>query len=57
MGHQAINEPLIPKGAVLPRAAVVHLYQWRDAVEVLEPKALREMVEGYRRSDFYPALP
>ena len=46
MGHQAINEPLIPKSAVLPRAAVVHLYQWGDAVEVLEPKALREIVEG-----------
>ena len=31
-----------------------HLYQWGDAVEVLEPEALREMVEGFRRSDFYP---
>ena len=34
-----------------------HLYQWGDAVEVLEPEALREMVEGYRRGDFYPVLP
>ena len=32
------------------------LYQWGDAVEVLEPAALRAMVEGYRLSDF-PALP
>ena len=34
-----------------------HLYQWGDAVEVLEPEELREMVEGYRRSDFWPVLP
>ena len=34
-----------------------HLYQWGDAVEVLEPETLRKMVEGYRRSDFYPVLP
>jgi predicted DNA-binding transcriptional regulator YafY len=34
-----------------------HLHQWGDAVEVLEPDGLREMVEGYRRSDFYPVLP
>jgi predicted DNA-binding transcriptional regulator YafY len=33
-----------------------HLYMWGDAVEVLAPEALREMVEGYRREDF-PALP
>lgn len=32
------------------------LYQWGDAVEVLEPPALRAMVEGHRRSDF-PGLP
>ena len=29
-----------------------HLYQWGDKVEVLAPQELREMVEGYRRSDF-----
>jgi predicted DNA-binding transcriptional regulator YafY len=29
-----------------------HLYAWGDAVEVVKPKALRRMVEGYRRSDF-----
>ena len=29
-----------------------HLYQWGDKVEVIAPKALRTMVEGYRRSDF-----
>lgn len=33
-----------------------HLYAWGDAVEVLEPKSLREMVHPFRRSDF-PALP
>lgn len=33
-----------------------HLYAWGDAVEVLAPQALREMVEGHRRGDF-PALP
>jgi predicted DNA-binding transcriptional regulator YafY len=33
-----------------------HLYAWGDAVEVLEPQALKEMVHPYRRSDF-PALP
>ena len=29
-----------------------HLYQWGDAVEVLEPKGLRALVEGHRRGDF-----
>jgi predicted DNA-binding transcriptional regulator YafY len=33
-----------------------HLYMWGDAVDVLEPAPLREMVERYRRVDF-PALP
>jgi predicted DNA-binding transcriptional regulator YafY len=33
-----------------------HLYQWGDAVEVLAPEGLRNMVDGYRRSDF-EALP
>ncbi len=32
-----------------------HLYSWGEAVEVLEPAALREMVEGHRRT--FPALP
>lgn len=32
-----------------------HLYSWGDAVEVLAPDALREMVHGYRRT--FPALP
>ncbi len=31
---------------------VWHLYQWGDKVEVLSPEALRDMVEGHRRSDF-----
>ena len=29
-----------------------HLYQWGDKVEVIAPQALRDLVEGYRRSDF-----
>lgn len=29
-----------------------HLYQWGDAVEVLEPEGLRALVEGHRRDDF-----
>jgi predicted DNA-binding transcriptional regulator YafY len=33
-----------------------HLYQWGDAVEVLEPQELRDMVEGFQRGDFV-ALP
>jgi len=28
------------------------LYQWGDAVEVLEPAGLRDLTENYRRSDF-----
>lgn len=32
------------------------LYQWGDAVEVLEPTGLRKLTKGYRRSDF-DALP
>jgi predicted DNA-binding transcriptional regulator YafY len=33
-----------------------HLYQWGDAVEVIEPEGLRSLVEHHRRSDF-DALP
>ncbi|MEQ9039395.1 MAG: WYL domain-containing protein [Silicimonas sp.] len=33
-----------------------HLYMWGDAVEVLEPKGLRQLVEGWQRADF-EALP
>ena len=33
-----------------------HLYMWGDAVEVLAPTALRDLVTPYRRPDF-PALP
>jgi len=29
-----------------------HLYSWGDKVEVIEPKALRDMVAGHRRGDF-----
>jgi predicted DNA-binding transcriptional regulator YafY len=34
-----------------------HLYQWGDAVEVLAPRELAEMVNPYRRSDLGDALP
>ena len=33
-----------------------HLYLWGDQVEVLKPERVRQMVEGYQRSDF-PSLP
>lgn len=33
-----------------------HLYMWGDAVEVLAPARLREIVAGHRRGDF-PSLP
>ncbi|MCE6953109.1 WYL domain-containing protein [Cereibacter sphaeroides] len=33
-----------------------HLYQWGDAVEVLEPEGLRSLCAGHRRADF-DALP
>ena len=29
-----------------------HLYCWGDAVEVLEPEALKTLVQSHRRSDF-----
>ncbi|PYF12704.1 WYL domain-containing protein [Rhodobacter viridis] len=29
-----------------------HLYQWGDAVKVLEPEGQRARVEGHRRGDF-----
>lgn len=34
-----------------------HLYQGCDTVEVVAPDELRQMIEGYRRSDFFPVLP
>ena len=33
-----------------------HLYQWGTSVEVLQPDALRQLAEGFRRDDF-AALP
>ena len=30
---------------------VWHLYQWGDQVGVIEPEALRAMVEGFQRGD------
>lgn len=29
-----------------------HLYQWGDAVEVMAPASLRDLVQGHRRGDF-----
>ena len=33
-----------------------YLYQWGDKVEVIKPKALRDIIRGHQRSDF-PVLP
>ena len=33
-----------------------HIYRWGDALEVLSPEPLRDLVRGFARSDF-PALP
>lgn len=33
-----------------------HLYVWGEAVDVVAPQVLRDMVQGFRRGDF-PALP
>ncbi|MFP4568893.1 helix-turn-helix transcriptional regulator [Rhodosalinus sp.] len=59
--HQQMTEA--PDGALIVRfragghlEMAWHLYQWGDAVEVLEPEPLRRMVEGHQRADF-PALP
>jgi predicted DNA-binding transcriptional regulator YafY len=35
---------------------VWHLYQWGDAVEVIAPPRLKDLVEAHRRADF-PAMP
>ena len=32
------------------------LYEWGDAVEVIDPLELRDFVQGYQRADF-PSLP
>ncbi len=52
-----------PDGALIVRFRAAgwlemawHLYMWGDAMEVLAPRELRALVEGYRRADF-PALP
>lgn len=36
---------------------VWHLDRWGGTVEVFEPEELKEIVEGYRRDDFFPVLP
>lgn len=51
------SSPIVPFRAAGWTEMAWHLYQWGDTVEVIAPKKLREMVEGYRCSDFYPVLP
>lgn len=61
--HPEQSEEVLPDGSFLVKfrsAGLLemawHLYAWGSDVEVVEPPALRELVEGHRRSDFV-ALP
>lgn len=61
--HPNQTTETVPDGSLIVRfRAAGHLemawflYQWGDAVEVLEPQALRDLVAGHRRIDFV-ALP
>lgn len=60
--HPSQTLELLPDGSLMVRfiagsdlEMAWHLYSWGDAVEVLEPPRLAEMVHGQRRS--WPALP
>lgn len=59
--HQQVED--LPDGSLIVRFSASghlemcwHLYAWGDQVEVLAPQRLRDMVHGWRRSDF-PSLP
>lgn len=61
--HPSQRTELLADGSLIVRFSASghlemawHLYAWGDAVEVLEPPQLRDMVHPYRRDDF-PALP
>jgi predicted DNA-binding transcriptional regulator YafY len=61
--HPSQSEEWHPDGALTVRFRAAgflemawYLYQWGDAVEVLKPTTLRELVRDHRRRDF-PAFP
>ena len=61
--HPSQCSELLEDGSLVVRFAASghlemawHLYAWGDAVEVLGPATLRQLVHPYRRGDF-PALP
>jgi predicted DNA-binding transcriptional regulator YafY len=61
--HPSQSEELLPDGSLVIRFRAAgllemawHLYSWGDKVEVIAPKALKDMVEHHRRNDF-PAMP
>ena len=61
--HPSQTEEYLPDGSLIIRFRATgllemawHLYTWGDKVEVVEPKALRDMISKHKRSDF-PAMP
>ncbi len=61
--HPTQMEEYLPDGSLVVRfkssgllEMAWYLYAWGDKVTVIEPKALRDLVNGHQRSDF-PALP
>ena len=61
--HPSQTEEYLPDGSLIIRFRATgllemawHLYTWGDKVEVIEPKALRDMISKHKRSDF-PAMP
>ena len=61
--HPSQTEEYLPDGSLIIRFRATgllemawHLYAWGDKVEVVEPKALRDMISKHKRSDF-PAMP
>ena len=61
--HPSQTEEYLPDGSLIIRFRATgllemawHLYTWGDKVEVVEPKALRDMILKHKRSDF-PAMP
>ena len=61
--HPSQTEEYLPDGSLIIRFRATgllemawHLYTWGDKVEVVEPKALKDMISKHKRSDF-PAMP
>lgn len=57
--HPSQSQEMQPDGSLLVKfraAGIVemawHLYAWGDNVEVIAPKALKALIEGYQRKDF-----